>query len=564
MSSQDYKYLFIYLQNGNNKDLHNIQSLLKSARVDINIDNGKLLLMALEYGTFEMIELLLNSGLKIKPETNALWYFIKTRKSSDIDIPIIELLLSYGENVDGIGIQCPIAEAIYSGKLHILKYLLENGANPNVKTGGNSNLELAIFSQRDDIIDLLLKYGALPWNYDYNCSDISLRNACAKSNVRVVKILLGMGSDPNKHNILHDIIYEYNRGNPAERDIRLEIIKLLMVYGANPMLEYCGKNALEYAEETDNAEIIDMVQQQMRFFVPFTKINWLFDFRVDRPKVYGACSAVLLVGERLYRLEDSDGSRLRSLPNEIWLMIMSFLEFSDMGNIRNTGSQRLFDPNRVPALPMAETAEVPTLPAEERVDPGSFTEDFVEVPHQLPEGVSAVNALPEIPGNNQDEEYGNLNNGSNGSWEKVNSPTRLERGMARFGAKPHKNVENPFLGGGKKDKTKLFNMVNRILKMNEEELESNIEMEIGLNICQLDTLTDLMENMIPEGIYQNPLFKKLEGHIMKKLSPKTSPRRNSGLGNSMNNIMTKKISKRSKNSKPSKRSKRSNPSKRSK
>ena len=88
-------------------------------------------------------------------------------------------------------------------------------------------------------------------------------------------------------------------------------------------------------------------------------------------------------------------------------------------------------------------------------------------------------------------------------------------------------------------------------------------MEIGLNICQLDTLTDLMENMVPEGIYQNPLFKKLEGHIMKKLSPKTSPRRNSGLGNSMNNIMTKKISKRSKNSKPSKRSKRSNPSKRS-
>ena len=45
MSSQDYKYLFKYLQNGNNKDLHNIQSLLKSARVDINIDNGKLLLM---------------------------------------------------------------------------------------------------------------------------------------------------------------------------------------------------------------------------------------------------------------------------------------------------------------------------------------------------------------------------------------------------------------------------------------------------------------------------------------------------------------------------------------
>ena len=400
-----------------------------------------------------MIELLLQSGLKIKPETNALWYFIRNSASSDIDFQIIELLLSYGENVDGIGEYCPITSATVRGKLHILKYLLENGANPNVKTGGNSNLDLAILSKREDIIDLLLKYGALPWNYDYNCSDSSLRSACEKSNVRVVKILLEMGSDPNKHNILHDIIEEYMRGNPAERDIGLEIIKLLMVYGANPMLEYCGKNALEYAKETDNAEIIDMVQQQIRFFIPFSKINWLFDFRVNRPKVYGACSAVLLVGERLFRLEDSDGSRLPSLPNEMWLMIMSFLEFSDMGNIRNTGPQRLFDPNRVPALPMAETVEVPTLTAEKRVDPGSFPEDFVEVPYQLPEGVDAIDALPEIPGNNQDEEYGNLNNGSNGSWEKVNSPTDLERGIAKFGATPHKNVENPFLEVVKKIKT---------------------------------------------------------------------------------------------------------------
>ena len=46
---------------------------------------------------------------------------------------------------------------------------------------------------------------------------IFLRSACEKSNVRVVKILLEMGSDPNKHNILHDII-EDMRGNPAERD----------------------------------------------------------------------------------------------------------------------------------------------------------------------------------------------------------------------------------------------------------------------------------------------------------------------------------------------------------
>ena len=32
MSSQDYKYLFKYLQNGNNKDLHNIQSLFKVSK----------------------------------------------------------------------------------------------------------------------------------------------------------------------------------------------------------------------------------------------------------------------------------------------------------------------------------------------------------------------------------------------------------------------------------------------------------------------------------------------------------------------------------------------------
>ena len=82
--------------------------------------------------------------------------------------------------------------------------------------------------------------------------------------------------------------------------------------------------------------------------------------------------------------------------------------------------------------------------AEKRVDPGSFPEDFVEVPYQLPEGVDAIDALPEIPGNNQDEEYGNLNNGSNGSWEKVNSPTDLERGIAKFGATPIKMLKIHF------------------------------------------------------------------------------------------------------------------------
>ena len=127
MSSQDYKYLFKYLRYGNNKDLKHIQSILKYKRVDINIDNGQLLLMTLEYGTFEMIKLLLNSGLKIKPEHNALWYFIRnSREFSDIQvtIEIIELLLSYGETVDGIGIHCPISSAIFTGKGHILKYLL--------------------------------------------------------------------------------------------------------------------------------------------------------------------------------------------------------------------------------------------------------------------------------------------------------------------------------------------------------------------------------------------------------------------------------------------------------
>ena len=50
------------------------------------------------------------------------------------------------------------------------------------------------------------------------------------------------------------------------------------------MLEYCGKKSLEYAKETDNAEIIFMVQQQMRFLSHSVKLIGYLILELIDPK----------------------------------------------------------------------------------------------------------------------------------------------------------------------------------------------------------------------------------------------------------------------------------------
>ena len=91
----------------------------------------------------------------------------------------------------------PLYRSIISGDVSSTMYLLNNGANPNIKcTMGETPLYQAVEMEKIEHIKLLLKKGADP-NIT-NDDDLSpLHIAVNKQNISIVKILLKYGANPN-------------------------------------------------------------------------------------------------------------------------------------------------------------------------------------------------------------------------------------------------------------------------------------------------------------------------------------------------------------------------------
>ena len=91
----------------------------------------------------------------------------------------------------------PLYRSIISGDVSSTLYLLNNGANPNIKcTMGETPLYQAVEMEKIEHIKLLLKKGADP-NIT-NDDDLSpLHIAVNKQNISIVKILLKYGANPN-------------------------------------------------------------------------------------------------------------------------------------------------------------------------------------------------------------------------------------------------------------------------------------------------------------------------------------------------------------------------------
>jgi hypothetical protein len=83
----------------------------------------------------------------------------------------------------------------------IMKYLLENGADPNLENGHcDSNPLLKVIGQRDEnaeAVALLLDHGAEPNLAEHNC-ELPLNDAVIMGHVKIVKLLLERGADPSR------------------------------------------------------------------------------------------------------------------------------------------------------------------------------------------------------------------------------------------------------------------------------------------------------------------------------------------------------------------------------
>ena len=77
------------------------------------------------------------------------------------DLAKVKELVTQGADVNGqsLASSTPLIEATYNGRIEVVKYLLENGANPNVmkKDGATA---LGFSNKYPDIKELLIKAGA--------------------------------------------------------------------------------------------------------------------------------------------------------------------------------------------------------------------------------------------------------------------------------------------------------------------------------------------------------------------------------------------------------------------
>ena len=196
-------------------------------------------------------------------------------------INIVKLLIEHGAIVNQKNNGwTALNNACERGFLDIAKYLIENGADVNESFYSITPLYKSLYFQYDEISRLLVENGAnicsvlndFNQNIDLACELITMSMNLdvvdyfgrsplwlADNNIRLVECLLTNGLNPNsKNGSLDQVLLN------AIKDGRLDIIKLLVQYGANiSVVDYNFNNALTNATYFKQSEIYNYFKEKM-------------------------------------------------------------------------------------------------------------------------------------------------------------------------------------------------------------------------------------------------------------------------------------------------------------
>eukprot|EP01012_Entosiphon_sulcatum_P056863 TRINITY_DN80574_c0_g1_i1.p1 TRINITY_DN80574_c0_g1~~TRINITY_DN80574_c0_g1_i1.p1 ORF type:complete len:590 (-),score=74.93 TRINITY_DN80574_c0_g1_i1:74-1843(-) len=124
-----------------------------------------------------------------------------------------------------------------------------------------SPLEIAVSEQRADVVDLFLTKGKCSVDeiFGFNCTCLCKCCYSQDHNLTLIKKLLYHGADPNA-TISNDassancLITAVVKGN-------IEIVRLLLDYGADLAYEWKGQNALSLALDFRKSDIVELIEQ---------------------------------------------------------------------------------------------------------------------------------------------------------------------------------------------------------------------------------------------------------------------------------------------------------------
>jgi len=149
----------------------------------------------------------------------------------------------------------PLHTAADRGYLRIVEFLLEHGANPNMKNNyGSTPLHYAAMYGYPEVVELLLEHGANP-NIQSNYGSTPLHYAAMYGYPEVVELLLEHGANPNIQNR-----YGYTPLHFAIEGCFVDVVRVLLDHGADPTIrDNEGRTPLDYGSNCE--EIIEELRR---------------------------------------------------------------------------------------------------------------------------------------------------------------------------------------------------------------------------------------------------------------------------------------------------------------
>ncbi|ARF02627.1 SWPV1-008 [Shearwaterpox virus] len=209
---------------------NNITQLLVDYKADIKECDGYLLLHAVKANNIDIIKILLNNGINVNYVNDkgytALHYAVENNK-----LDIVNLLLGKGANIEIVN-ECSFINNIikfrFTNYYNMIELMLSYKANVNNIHDNYAPLHLAIDEEDEEIIKLLIRYGAdINIKNTYNDSS-PLHHAVKSVNKNILKILLDKGADVNSLNRYGctPIYYAVCNNN-------IDVVNILLEYGAD-------------------------------------------------------------------------------------------------------------------------------------------------------------------------------------------------------------------------------------------------------------------------------------------------------------------------------------------